>query len=117
MAVLTTQKLGDTVGAEVVGVDPDRLLADDDAARPWCLDALEANGALVFRDLHLDDDAQVAFSKRLGQVEMFGKGEHPEIFRVTLDPAEEPGGRRTCGAPSTGTSTAAPTTSRSWPPC
>ena len=43
---------------------------------------------LVFRGLHLDDATQVAFSKRLGRVEVFGKGEHPEIFRVTLDPAK-----------------------------
>src|SRR5215510_7577709 len=55
-----------------------------------CLAALEANGALVFRDLHVDDDTQVAFSRRLGQVEVFGKGERPEIFRITLDPAKNP---------------------------
>src|SRR5205823_1628947 len=43
---------------------------------------------LVFRDLHLDDATQVALSTRLGRVEIFGKGEHPEIFLVTLDPAK-----------------------------
>ncbi len=46
--------------------------------------------SLVFRGLHIDDATQVAFSKRLGRVEIFGKGEHPEIFRVTLDPAKNP---------------------------
>jgi alpha-ketoglutarate-dependent taurine dioxygenase len=30
----------------------------------------------------------VAFSKRLGRVEVFGQGVNPEIFRVTLDPAK-----------------------------
>ena len=42
---------------------------------------------LVFRDLHLDDASQVAFSRRLGEPVVLGKGEHPEIFIVTLDPA------------------------------
>ena len=77
----------ETVGAEVLGVDVDRLLHDAEMP-PWTLDALETNGVLVFRDLHIDDAAQVAFSKRLGRVEVLGTGEHPEIFRVTLDPAK-----------------------------
>ena len=87
MAVLTTEKLSATVGALVEGVDADRLLSDD-RFPAWCLEVLETNGALVFRDLHIDDATQVAFSKRLGSVEVFGRGEHPEIFRVTLDPAK-----------------------------
>ncbi len=89
MAVLTTQRLSATVGALVEGIDRDRLLSDD-AFPAWCLEALEANGVLVFRGLHLDDATQVAFSKRLGRVEVFGRGEYPEIFRVTLDPAKNP---------------------------
>jgi alpha-ketoglutarate-dependent taurine dioxygenase len=66
MAVMTTEKLGDTVGALVTGVDTDRLFTDDDFPA-WCLDALDANGALVFRDLHIDDATQVAFSRKLGK--------------------------------------------------
>ena len=89
MTVITTEKLGATVGAEVEGVDKERLLHDDDLPAA-CLEALEANGALVFRDLHIDDATQVAFSKKLGQVETLGRGEFPEIFRVTLDPAKNP---------------------------
>jgi alpha-ketoglutarate-dependent taurine dioxygenase len=89
MAVLTTEKLGRSVGAEVVGVDRDRLLHDE-ALPAWCLQVLDENGALVFRDLHIDDATQVAFSKQLGTVEVFGSGEHPEIFRVTLDPSKNP---------------------------
>jgi alpha-ketoglutarate-dependent taurine dioxygenase len=89
MAVITTEKLGDRVGAEVKGLDRERLLVDDDLPAA-CLEALEAHGALVFRDLHIDDAAQVAFSRKLGEVEVFGKGEFPEIFRVTLDPAKNP---------------------------
>jgi alpha-ketoglutarate-dependent taurine dioxygenase len=85
MPVLTTEKLTPTVGALVEGIDRERLLSDD-ALPEMVLETLEANGALVFRDLHIDDATQVAFSKKLGHVEVFGKGEHPEIFRVTLDP-------------------------------
>jgi alpha-ketoglutarate-dependent taurine dioxygenase len=88
-AVITTEKLGESVGAQVHGVDREQLLHDDDLPA-WTLDALEQHGALVFRDLHLDDEAQVVFSRKLGKVELFGKGEHPEIFRVTLDASKNP---------------------------
>lgn len=87
MSVITTERLTSTVGALVEGVDRAQLL-DDDAFPAWCLDALEAHGALVFRGLHLDDATQVAWSRRLGTVEKLGEGDHPEIFRVTLDPTK-----------------------------
>jgi alpha-ketoglutarate-dependent taurine dioxygenase len=89
MATLTTERLGTTVGALVEGVDRERLLSDDDLPG-WCLEELEANGVLVFRDLHLDDATQVAFSRKLGKVEVLGSGEHPEIFLVTLDRSRNP---------------------------
>lgn len=89
MAVITTEKLSPTVGALVEGVGREQLLQDD-TLPAWTLEALEAHGALVFRDLHLDDEAQVAFSRKLGTVEKLGQGEHPEIFRVTLDPKKNP---------------------------
>ena len=84
---IETVKLTETVGAQVLGVDVDRLLHDDDVPG-WILETLDANGVLVVRDLHIDDAAQVAFSRRLGRVEKLGKGELPEIFLVTLDPAK-----------------------------
>jgi alpha-ketoglutarate-dependent taurine dioxygenase len=88
MPMTTLQKLSPTVGAEVVGVDRHQLL-EDDALPAWTLEALDEHGVLVFRDLHLDDATQVAFSKRLGRVEVFSKkAEHPEIFLITLDPAK-----------------------------
>jgi alpha-ketoglutarate-dependent taurine dioxygenase len=89
MTVLTTEKLGATVGAQISGVDHDRLLTDE-AFPAWCLRVLDEHGALVFRGLHLDDDTQVAFSRKLGHVELVGRGERREIFRVTLDPAKNP---------------------------
>lgn len=89
MTTITTEKLTATVGAEVKGVDADRLLHDE-ALPAWTLEALEEHGALVFRDLHLDDETQVAFSRKLGRVEVFpsADGGRSEIFRVTLDPAK-----------------------------
>jgi len=89
VAAITTEKLTPTAGALVEGVDRDQLLHDE-TLPGWTLEALDANGALVFRDLHLDDEAQVAFSRRLGTVEKLGRGEHPEIFLVTLDPTKNP---------------------------
>ena len=89
MSAVTAERLGDSVGAAVVGVDRDRLLNDQDLPA-WCLEALEANGVLVFKGLHVDDTAQVALSKRLGHVELFPNNDPPEIFRVTLDPAKNP---------------------------
>ena len=78
------------MGAEVLGADPELLLHADDELAAWCLDALEANGVLVFKDLHVDDAAQVAFSRTLGDVVLFAHLDPPEIFRVTLDPAKNP---------------------------
>lgn len=86
MTTITIEKLTPTVGALVVGVDRERL-ADDPALPARTLETLEAYGVLVFRGLHLDDAAQVAFSRNLGKVEKLGQGEYPEIFRVTLDPS------------------------------
>jgi len=89
MAALTIDQLAAGVGAQILDADRERLLHDD-AFPALCLDALEANGVLVFPGLHLDDDTQVAFSAKLGKVEVFGHGPRPEIFRVTLDPTRNP---------------------------
>src|SRR3954465_15119444 len=87
-SVITAEKMTDTVGAAVVGVDADRLLSDD-SLPAWTLHALEEHGALVFPGLGLDDATLVAFSKKLGRVETFNpNAEFPEIFRVTLDPTK-----------------------------
>jgi alpha-ketoglutarate-dependent taurine dioxygenase len=86
MSLLTINKLTASVGAEVIGVDPDRL-ATDDGLGAAILDALEDNGVLVFRGLHLDPEAQVAFCTRLGEVDHSSDGQHPVpgIYPITLD--------------------------------
>ncbi|HZC10488.1 MAG TPA: TauD/TfdA family dioxygenase [Mycobacterium sp.] len=89
MSLLTVSKLTSSVGAEVIGVDPDRLVADDMLA-DTVLDALEDNGVLVFPGLHLNPEAQVAFCRRLGVVDHSSDGHHPVagIYPITLDPSK-----------------------------
>ncbi len=89
MTTVNTKLLSDSVGAEVLDVDRERLLHDGTVADE-CLELLDRHGVLVFRDLHLDDETQVAFSRKLGTVEKVGRKEKTEIFRVTLDPAKNP---------------------------
>src|SRR4051795_9765551 len=87
---VNTKPLSDSVGAEVLDVDADRLLHDN-AVAPEILELLDRHGVLVFRELHLDDETQVAFSRKLGPVEKVGRRDDgAEIFRVTLDPAKNP---------------------------
>ena len=90
MTTLSIQKLSETVGAEVIGLEPGRLLTDNSLAE-GILSALEVHGVLVFRDLGLDPETQVSFCRRIGEVELF-TGSHPVqgIFRVTLDPSKNP---------------------------
>ncbi|ODQ84444.1 TauD/TfdA dioxygenase family protein [Mycolicibacterium holsaticum] len=86
MSVLTIDKLTSTVGAEVTGLDP-AALGQDDALGAAVLDALEDNGVLVFPKLNLDPQAQVAFCRRLGEIDHSSDGHHPVagIYPVTLD--------------------------------
>jgi alpha-ketoglutarate-dependent taurine dioxygenase len=86
MEVIATKRLGETVGAEVLDVDCDRLLRDE-ALPVACLDALDENGVLLFRQLHIDDAAQVAFCQRLGEVVTVPSHPIPEITVISLDPA------------------------------
>jgi alpha-ketoglutarate-dependent sulfate ester dioxygenase len=86
MSLLTITKLSNSVGAEVSGLDPAHLAADDPVGEA-ILDALEDNGVLVFRGLRLDPEAQVAFCRRLGEIDYSSDGHHPVagIYPVTLD--------------------------------
>jgi alpha-ketoglutarate-dependent taurine dioxygenase len=89
LSTLTIERLGSTVGAEVLGVERSRLF-DDDALATGCIEALAAHGVLVFRGLHIEDEAQVAFSKRLDDVGKAEPADPPRVFVVTLDPAKNP---------------------------
>ncbi|OBK90024.1 TauD/TfdA dioxygenase family protein [Mycolicibacter sinensis] len=89
MSLLTINKLTSSVGAEVVGVDPQRLV-DDDQLAAAVLDALEDNGVLVFRDLQLKPRDQVGFCGRLGSVDFSSDGHHEVagIYPITLNTAK-----------------------------
>jgi alpha-ketoglutarate-dependent taurine dioxygenase len=91
MSLLKINKLTDSVGAEVLGVDSDRL-ANDDLLGNAVLDALEENGVLVFPKLGLEPEAQVAFCRRLGEVDHSSDGHHAVagIYPVTLDKSKNP---------------------------
>ncbi|MFN8100148.1 MAG: TauD/TfdA family dioxygenase [Mycobacterium sp.] len=86
MTVLTINKLTASVGAEVVGIDPEHL-GTDDGLGAAVLDALEDNGVLVFHGLNLSPEDQVAFCQRLGEVDRSADGHHPVsgIYPITLD--------------------------------
>ncbi len=86
MSLLTINKLTESVGAEVLGVDADEL-AGDDLIAGAVLEALEQNGVLVFPRLGLKPEAQVAFCRRLGEVDHSSDGHHPVagIYPITLD--------------------------------
>ena len=90
MSIITIQRLSPTIGGEVVGLDIGQLLSDTSIAAALS-EALEINGVLVFRGLDLDPESQVAFGRRLGDVD-FEQGYHPVkgISRITLDKDKRP---------------------------
>lgn len=85
MSTLTVDRLNHEIGAEITGVDADRLLTDPHLPAA-VLRALDEHGVLVFRDLHLEPEAQVAFCRELGEIDT-SAGHHPVrgIYRVSLD--------------------------------
>jgi alpha-ketoglutarate-dependent taurine dioxygenase len=85
---LSTGRLRDCVGAEVSGADPDRL-AGDVAYAHAVSEALARHGVLVFRALHLEPEAQVAFCRMLGEIDGAAADDPiPGVMRVTLDRAK-----------------------------
>jgi alpha-ketoglutarate-dependent taurine dioxygenase len=85
---LSVERLSDTVGAEVSGADADRL-AGDDVFAAAVFDLLGRHVVLVFRGLHLEPDAQVAFCRRLGEIDEAAADDPiPGVMRVTLDRAK-----------------------------
>src|SRR5215471_15435967 len=84
-AGITTKKLSATVGAEVLDVDRDRLLHDRDLP-DGVLDALEEHGVLVFPEIGVDDEEQVSFGRRLGELVARPGYPIPEINVITQTP-------------------------------
>ena len=109
-------KLTDTVGAEVHGVDVDRLLNDDDIPR---VDARRAGGQRRARVPRPPPRRRQPGGLQPAARRARGAGQGVSIPRSSSSPWTPPGAGRpsTSRARSTGTSTASPTTSRSWPRC
>jgi alpha-ketoglutarate-dependent taurine dioxygenase len=81
---LEAKPLSETVGAEVRGVDRDRLLHDPEVP-VFVGDALEEHGVLLFRGIGVDDEEQVAFGRRLGDLVARPGHAIPEITVITQD--------------------------------
>jgi alpha-ketoglutarate-dependent taurine dioxygenase len=68
----------------------------DPAFADACMEALESYGVLVFPRIGLSDEEQFAFSSNLGDVVLMGEprpdGTLDPIYKVTLDPRENPSG-------------------------
>jgi alpha-ketoglutarate-dependent taurine dioxygenase len=79
------------IGAKAVLQRDDVL---DPAFRDECLAALERFGVLLFPQIGLSDEEQVAFSQHLGEVMPQGRmrpdGTQEVVFKITLDPRENP---------------------------
>jgi alpha-ketoglutarate-dependent taurine dioxygenase len=82
---LQIKKLTDTVGAQVLDVDRDRLLCDS-ALPDAVLDALEEYSVLVLPAIGVDDEEQVAFGRRLGDLVTRPGHAIPEVTVITQDP-------------------------------
>jgi len=86
---LKVEKLTPTVGAEILDVDVARIREDEELPAA-VMEALEEHGILAFRGLNIDDETQVAFCRKLGDVVSFPSQPNPEIFVVSLDPEKNP---------------------------
>lgn len=81
------------LGVEILDTDSTTLL-DDEGVPSHIMDLLDANGVLVFRELGLDDDQQLGFAKRLGEIVVRDDSgaapgwnrEKPGLYTVALDP-------------------------------
>ena len=86
--------LSDLMGAEIYGLDLARPI--DDAMRDTILDALNRYSILVFRDQALPKEAQLAFTRRFGELEPhvnrdFRSTGAPEVHPVNnLDENQKP---------------------------
>jgi alpha-ketoglutarate-dependent taurine dioxygenase len=85
LMTLSFEPLSESVGVEVLGADVGAF-EHDEAFAATVLDALGRHGVLVFRDLDLGPEAQVAFCRRLGPIDGTAADDPiPGVMRVTLD--------------------------------
>ncbi|HME75796.1 MAG TPA: TauD/TfdA family dioxygenase [Mycobacterium sp.] len=77
-----------TIGLALTGMTAADLAAPQAAADAQR--ALDEHGVVVYREVNLDDDELLAFSRRLGTLvtQPTGEHRHPEIQTITLDPTK-----------------------------
>lgn len=77
-----------TVGLEISGMNADELLTPEAAAQAQR--ALDEHGVVVYREININDEQLLTFSRMLGTlvVQPTGEHEHPEIQTITLDPTK-----------------------------
>jgi alpha-ketoglutarate-dependent taurine dioxygenase len=80
--MLQTRDLTPCIGTEVAA---DRQMLLSGAAAAEIRRLLEARGVLVFRELQLTDEEQLAFGRTLGETLLQGGD---DVFKVTLDKSE-----------------------------
>ena len=85
---VTVAPIQPAIGVEITGMSPSQLVTRDSADE--CQRLLDAHGVVVYREVNIDDDELLAFSRMLGTlvVQPTGEHEHPEIQTITLDPTK-----------------------------
>ena len=93
MSGLIVTPIANTIGAEVTGLAPDDLVEDESIVET-VMAALETHGVLVFPDLNLEPETQVAFCRCIGELD-YSDGHHPVagVYRVTRDATKNFGSR------------------------
>lgn len=88
MPAISAERISEHIGAEVLGVDIERLLADEDLPGT-VMNALETYSVLLFRGLDgIDDATQIAFCQRLGPLVRFRMfPAQPFVTVISHDPA------------------------------
>jgi len=84
---MTITPLGPTTGVEIAGLSGRQLV--DRVVADRCRAALNEYGVVIYREVDVDDEGLVAFSRLLGDVVPLPRGGHelPEIQTITRDPA------------------------------
>jgi alpha-ketoglutarate-dependent taurine dioxygenase len=85
---VTITPIRPAIGVEVAGMSAAQLVTGEAAGEGQRL--LDAHGVVVYREVNVDDDELLAFSRMLGTlvVQPTGEHEHPEIQTITLDPTK-----------------------------
>jgi alpha-ketoglutarate-dependent taurine dioxygenase len=84
---VTVAPIQTAIGVEITGMSATQLVTRD--AADECQRLLDVHGVVVYREVGIDDEELLAFSRMLGTlvVQPTGEHEHPEIQTITMDPS------------------------------